>query len=344
MTTLSLVDVTKVYPNGVTAIQNVSLTVRAGELLVLLGPSGCGKTTILRLIAGLLSPTQGDLQFNGRSVLAVPAEERGAVMVFQKHLLFPFMSVGDNVAFGLKVRGLDSALIRQRVDEALTAVQLPNFADRWPDQLSGGQQQRVALARALVVQPKLLLLDEPLSNLDQGLRGALRQMIRRVQKQAGITTILVTHDQAEAISIADRIALLIDGRLQQIGPPSDFYERPKMAEIARFFGNVNLWPGFKKGTQVQTDIGTLEVASSRLPDGMVLLTIRPEAIEIGANGYNNINAQVYSSVYQGVVRYCTVRVNDTQLQLAASPFQSHQVGEHITLHLPRERICVLPPE
>ncbi|MCP4356444.1 MAG: ABC transporter ATP-binding protein, partial [Chloroflexi bacterium] len=204
MTTLTLQNLTKEYAPGVTAVSDLNLTINEGELMVLLGPSGCGKTTTLRLISGLLQPTRGDVLFDGRSVLTVPPEKRNAVMVFQEHTLFPFMSVGDNVAYGLKMRKCNRAEIQERVAAALTAVQLPNFQNHWPDQLSGGQRQRVALARALIIRPRLLLLDEPLSNLDRSLREELRQMVRTLQQEAGITTLFVTHDQAEAVAIADR--------------------------------------------------------------------------------------------------------------------------------------------
>jgi ABC-type Fe3+/spermidine/putrescine transport system ATPase subunit len=251
MTTLILKDLTKEFAPGIPAVSELNLTVREGELMVLLGPSGCGKTTTLRLIAGLLPPTNGDVQFNGDSVLEVPPEKRGAVMVFQEHALFPFMSVGDNVAYGLKMRKLAREEIRQRVAAALTAVYLPGYEKRRPDQLSGGQLQRVALARALVIRPRLLLLDEPLSSLDPGLRKELQQMIRALQQEAQITTLFVTHDQAEAVAVADRIGVMMNGRLQQVGPAQAFYEDPANAEIARFFGASNFLPGVKRGQIVR---------------------------------------------------------------------------------------------
>ena len=344
MTTLTLSNLTKEYTPGVAAVTDLNLSVESGELLVLLGPSGSGKTTTLRLIAGLLKPTHGDLLFDGRSVLKTPPEKRGAVMVFQEHALFPFMSVADNIAFGLKMKGLDRAAIRAGVADALAAVQLSGFEDRWPDQLSGGQRQRVALARALAVRPKLLLLDEPLSNLEPGLREELRQMIRSLQKKACITTLFVTHDQTETVAVADRIGLLLDGRLRQIGPPRSFFETPADEQVARFFGGVNFLPGVKLGTVVQTAIGPLEVAQAGLPDGDVLLTIRPEAIEIGANEHNNLSARIRSCNYHGLAAYCSAGVNGTELRLAMPPFHAYSEGESIILHLPRDRICLLPPK
>ncbi|MCI0394547.1 MAG: ABC transporter ATP-binding protein [Chloroflexi bacterium] len=344
MTTVVLDGLTKEYTPGVAAVADLRLAVEAGELLVLLGPSGCGKTTTLRLVAGLLRPTRGDLLFDGRSMLATPPEKRGAVMVFQQHTLFPFMSVGDNVAFGLRLKGLSRAEVQAGVAGALAAVQLAGFESRWPDQLSGGQRQRVALARALAVRPKVLLLDEPLSNLEPGLREEVREMIRRLQREAGITTLFVTHDQAEAVAVADRIALLIGGRLRQVGRPRSFYERPADAEVARFFGGVNFLPGVKEGSVVHTGIGPLEVAQAEWPDGRVLVTIRPEAIEIGDNGHNNLPARVRSYSYRGLLAHCSAGVNGAELHVVAPPFRPYREGEQIVLHLPRERICLLPPE
>jgi ABC-type Fe3+/spermidine/putrescine transport system ATPase subunit len=341
MTALTLRNLTKEYTPGVPAVADLDFSVKNGELLVLLGPSGCGKTTTLRLIAGLLKPTQGDLLFDGRSVLRTPPEKRSAVMVFQEHALFPFMSVAENIAFGLKMKGLDRTAIRAGVADALAAVQLSGFEDRWPDQLSGGQRQRVALARALAVRPKVLLLDEPLSNLEPGLREELQQVIRSLQRKSGITTLFVTHDQTEAVAVADRLGLLLDGRLRQIGPPRSFFETPADEQVARFMGGVNFLLGVKEGATVQTNIGPLVTARPGWPDGDVLLTIRPEAIEIGANEYNNVRARIRSCSFHGSVGYCTARINGTELRLATPPFQSYSEGEPITIHLPPERICLL---
>lgn len=342
MTALTLSQVTKVYEPRTVAISDLSLAVESGELLVLLGPSGCGKTTTLRLIAGLLQPTAGDILFDGKSALALPPEKRGAVMVFQESTLFPFRSVRDNVAFGLQIRKLGRDVIRRRVAEALAAVQLDGYEDYWPDQLSGGQKQRVALARSLVVRPNLLLMDEPLNNLDRGLREQLRQMIRDLQRAAGITTLFVTHDQAEAVAIADRIALIFDGRLRQVGTPREFYENPADAQVARFFGGANFLPGVKVGCVVHTGIGAIEVMPSPVADGPVLLTIRPEAIEIGRNGHNTFRADVQSYQYRGLIARCQAGINDLHLHIVARPFHVFREGENILLHLPRERILILP--
>ena len=249
MTTVELLALTKRYGEGEpTAVDNLTLTINESELLVLLGPSGCGKTTTLRLIAGLTTPTRGNICFDGVSMLAVPPERRGAVMVFQSHALFPFMTVADNVAFGLQAqKRYSQAEIRRRVQEVLHLVHLPHMAQRWPNQLSGGQQQRISLARALAVRPKILLLDEPLSHLEQPLREELRQMLRDLQQRLGITTLFVTHDQMEAVTIGDRIGVMVNGRIQQIASPRTLYEVPTSVEVARFLGHTNFLPGRKRG-------------------------------------------------------------------------------------------------
>ncbi|KAA3660436.1 MAG: ABC transporter ATP-binding protein [Chloroflexi bacterium] len=344
MTTLTLRNLTKVYVSGETAVSNLNLTIEEGELMALVGPSGCGKTTTLRMIAGLLRPTSGDVLFDGISVLATPPEKRGAVMVFQEHALFPFMTVGDNVAYGLKMRKVGRVELRERVAAALTAVQLSGFQDRWPHQLSGGQRQRVALARALVIRPRLLLLDEPLSNLDRGLRAELRHMIRTLQKESGITTLFVTHDQSEAVAVADCIGVMINGRIRQIGPPRVFYENPVDSQIARFFGASNFLQGIKCGDRVKTAVGEIEIAPSLLSDGPVTLTVRPEAIELQPNGYNNFLAQVQACTFQVPTAQCQVSINGVQLHLSPPPFHRLAINEQVTIHLPRERISVLPPD
>ena len=344
MTSVSLHDLCVSYAAGAQALRDVTLTVEPGELMVLLGPSGSGKTTALRAVAGLLRPQSGDIRFDGRSALRTPPEKRGAVMVFQEHALFPFMDVGANVAFGLKMRRVDAASIRRRVAEALAAVQLAGYETRWPDELSSGQRQRVALARALVIQPRLLLLDEPLSSLEPCLREALRETIRTLQRQAGITMILVTHDQADAVAAADRICLLMQGQVRQTGTPRAFFERPADSDVARFFGGANILPGIKRGRIVETALGPLEVSASDRPDGNVLVTIRPEAVEMGQNGHNNLVGSVEAYSFQGLVARCGAGVNDTQLQLTVPPHQRFRRGEKIMLHLPRERIYLLPSE
>jgi ABC-type Fe3+/spermidine/putrescine transport system ATPase subunit len=347
MTTLTLTRLTKEFSTRagtLTALRDLSLSVASGEMLALLGPSGCGKTTALRLIAGLFTPTAGDIAFDGQSVLALPPEKRGAVMVFQQHLLFPFMSVSENVAFGLKMRGAGKDEIRRRAAEALEMVRLSGFERRWADELSGGQRQRVALARALVVRPRLLLLDEPLSSLDPELRDELRAEVVNLQKRLSITTLFVTHDQAEAVAVADRIALLMEGALAQTGAPRDFYERPAEARVARFFGGVNIFPAHKRGDVIETGWGRLVIVPSPLPDGPVLATIRPEAIQFGPNGANTLAGRITAWTYQGETARCRAAVGNLQIEITAPPYAARQPGEAVTLHFPRERIWLVPVE
>lgn len=248
-TTINITALSKSFPAigaaGIsTAVDNVSLSIPAGELFFLLGPSGCGKTTLLRMIAGFIDPTKGSISFveNGstRDVTHTPPNQRNTGMVFQSYALWPHMTVADNVAFGLSVRKVAKAEAQTRVMEALKAVQMDQYAARKPTQLSGGQQQRVALARALVIRPSVLLLDEPLSNLDAKLRNDLRSEIRRICKQSGLTTIYVTHDQKEALSMADRIAIMRSGKIVQIGTPGEMYRRPANKFVAEFLGETNL--------------------------------------------------------------------------------------------------------
>jgi iron(III) transport system ATP-binding protein len=277
-------QLTKTY--GAThALNEVNLEIRSGELFFLLGPSGCGKTTLLRTIAGLQTPSSGRILFDGTDVTAVPTQKRNAVMCFQGYALWPHMTVRENIRFGLSVRGNSG---EAQVERALDIVRMRDLADRKPQELSGGQQQRVALARALAVQPACLLLDEPLSNLDTHLRQELRKEIRRICREAGITTVYVTHDQKEALSTADRIAVMKDGRLVQVGTPQELYCLPTNAFVAEFMGPTNLIAGkvvaSKEGrVHIATGLGEI-VAAAGPASGAVTVSIRPELISIFARG------------------------------------------------------------
>src|ERR1700742_2157260 len=243
MTAIRLEQVTKHYKETV-ALSAIDLAIQDGELFFLLGPSGCGKSTLLRLLAGLQTPTHGRIFFDGRDVTAVPTQERNAVMCFQGYALWPHMTVREHIRFGLSVRKMPLPQQEQRIEEMLALIQMEGaLGARKPSQLSGGQQQRVALARALAVEPRCLLLDEPLSNLDTNLRNEMRREIQRICKQMGITTIYVTHDQKEALSSADRIAVLQEGKLMQVGTPVELYQSPATAFVADFIGRTNLLEG-----------------------------------------------------------------------------------------------------
>jgi ABC-type Fe3+/spermidine/putrescine transport system ATPase subunit len=346
-TRVSLAGLSKQYGDSY-AVRDLTLELPAGKITALLGPSGCGKTTTLKMIAGLIPPTAGDIAFDGASVLRTPAERRGAVMVFQNHLLFPYLSVAENVAFGLAMRRESSASIRRKVSEMLAQVRLAGFEERRPRQLSGGQAQRVALARALVVQPHVLLLDEPLSNLDAHLRDEMRELILDLQRQSGITTVFVTHDQEEAVLLADRVALLLDGQLQQVGEPSAFYERPASAAVARFFGAVNFLPGTRAGHLVHTALGCFHVASLAQSEGPVTLTIRPENVRLCCSDQapeeNSIAGVVNRRAYAGTHTRLKVEAAGQRLEVVADASQGSRFadGDPVCLHFPPERLWLLP--
>ncbi|WP_230465875.1 ABC transporter ATP-binding protein [[Actinomadura] parvosata] len=262
------------------ALDGLDLVIAPGEFVALLGPSGCGKTTALRCVAGFERPDSGAVLVDGKDVTDVPANKRDAGMVFQSYSLFPNMNARDNVAFGLRVRKAPVAVRRAKADELLALVGLPDHADRYPHQLSGGQQQRVALARALALEPRVLLLDEPLSALDAKVRVTLREEIRRLQLSLGITTVFVTHDQEEALSIADRVAVLRDGRLEQVGTPAEVYDRPATPFVAEFVGTMNHLAGQVTGDHV-TVLGQLLPVDGPVPaDPSVDVLIRPEAVQV----------------------------------------------------------------
>jgi ABC-type Fe3+/spermidine/putrescine transport system ATPase subunit len=343
MTRVLLSGLTKTYPGtAAPALDRLDLDVPSGELTALLGPSGCGKTTTMKMIAGLLAPTAGDITFDGRSILRDRPENRGVVMVFQNYLLFPYMSVADNVGFGLRMRKVPKAEIAARVAEMLALVRLPDLGSRRPSELSGGQQQRVALARALIVKPKVLLLDEPLSNLDAHLRIEMRDLIRGIQKQMGITTIFVTHDQEEAVVLADRVALILNGRLRQYDVPDAFYRRPADAEVAAFFGCRNLVPGVSAGGVFDSALGRLTLPKGAR-GGPGLLTIRPEAIRIGAAPVNAVAARVTERLYLGTQTRLTLAVGDATLDAVLSPDLVEGVapGDGITINLPPASLWVM---
>jgi ABC-type Fe3+/spermidine/putrescine transport system ATPase subunit len=328
MTQIRLSGLTRTLGTTV-AVNDVSLEIPSGELFFLLGPSGCGKTTLLNLIAGLETPDQGQIYFGEQDVTLLPTERRNAVLCFQSYALFPHLSVEKNVRFGLEVRKLSAATSSERVEEVLELVQLGPFRKRRPAELSGGQQQRVALARALAVKPSCLLLDEPLSNLDAHLRQEMRSEIRRVCKAAGYTTVYVTHDQKEALSMADRIAVMNAGRIAQVGTARELFERPSTAFVAEFISHSNVLSGriVERGelTRVRTPAGDLLVQKGALRSASdeVTLAIRPDRLAIvqgkAEAGPVPLRGQLLESNFLGDTSEHWVKVGDASLRVTHSP-------------------------
>ncbi|MDF2990048.1 MAG: spermidine/putrescine transporter ATP-binding protein [Microbacterium sp.] len=293
-------------------LHGVDLHVSPGEFVSLLGPSGCGKTTALRVLAGLERATAGEVHIGGREVSGVATNKRDIGMVFQSYSLFPHLRTIDNTAFGLRRRGVGTAEARRRAGEALDLVGLGHLADRFSHQLSGGQQQRVALARALVTEPRVLLLDEPLSALDAQVRVQLRDEIRRIQLRLGTTTVFVTHDQEEALAVSDRVAVMGSGRILQVGSPEDLYLRPASAEVAAFVGSSSLVPGEVSGERVTVWGQSLPLVAPAT-DGACEVFVRPENLRIADPDATGIDAVVEQSTFLGSVRRSTLRVADGSL-------------------------------
>jgi putative spermidine/putrescine transport system ATP-binding protein len=343
-TTVDLVRLGKRY-GATSAVDDITMCFEPGVITAVLGPSGSGKTTMLEMIAGITEPSCGDVRFDGRSVLSLPAPKREAVMVFQRPLLFPYLSVADNVAFGLRMRDTPRSELPGRVSEMLEQVGLAGFESRRPAELSGGQEQRVALARALVVQPRVLLLDEPLTNLDPDLRQEMRDLIHRLQRERTLTVVLVTHDEEDAVA-ADRIALLLDGRLHQHGSLRDLFERPASARAAGYFGGATLIPGHRRDDFVTTPLGNLIIAGGSAGDGEVLVVVRPESVQIDAGGVpsNTCKGRLQAVEYRGSSTRVTVNVDGFQLEavLPPHPETSMVVGRHVSITLPPARLWAVP--
>ena len=298
---LVLKNITKAFGKSV-VIDNLDLTIKRGTMVTLLGPSGCGKTTILRLVAGLESPTSGQIFIDGEDVTKSSIQNRDICIVFQSYALFPHMSIGDNVGYGLRMQNVNPEERKQRVKEALELVDLAGFEDRYVDQISGGQQQRVALARALVLKPKVLLFDEPLSNLDANLRRSMREKIRELQQRLGITSLYVTHDQTEAFAVSDEVIVMHKGKIMQKAPAKELYLRPNSLFLANFIGESSIFDGTLQQEQVTVNgyrFHLTDAAQFGLSDGECLVGIRPEAISLQSTGEASQACQVKSAVYMG---------------------------------------------
>jgi putative spermidine/putrescine transport system ATP-binding protein len=338
MARLQLTHVTKRY-GDVKAVDDVSLDVADGEFLVLLGPSGCGKTTTLRIVAGFIDPTAGAVELGGRNVTSLPPWKRNAGLVFQSYALFPHLTVNENVAFGLEMHKVAKADMGPRIAEALRLVRLDQLGDRLPRQLSGGQQQRVALARALVFRPDILLLDEPLSNLDAKLRQDVRVEIRELQRKLGLTTVMVTHDQEEALTMADRLVVMSEGRIRQIGTQQDLYERPADRFVADFVGRSTFIHGRLEAPGRLVSDGGLAIACGSSALGAATIALRPERLVLladdGAPLDNTFPGVVEFVSYLGAMVDVHVRLSPQErvvVQVANRPEQPlPQLGESVRI-------------
>ena len=359
-TEVQLIDLKKSF-GGVEAVRDVNLEIERGDFFTFLGPSGCGKTTILRMIAGFTRPDSGKILFDEKEVNDIPPWKRDVGMVFQNYALWPHMSVFENVAFGLKERDLPKLIVQEKTHKALAMVNLEGLERRRPSELSGGQQQRVALARTLVIEPKLLLLDEPLSNLDAKLRIQMRHELVRIQRELGITSIYVTHDQEEALILSTRIAVMSKGRVVQVGTPKEIYENPKSREVADFVGTSNFFSAevvemVKNQIRVRTDEGFLLSAPgegvSSLPIGIkILLNIRPESIHISYPNEtpqegNRIEGMVRTSAYLGsLVQYEVEVISGKRVKVnMVNPRKKtlFQEGEKVALIFSPEDVVAIP--
>ena len=344
--TLTYDAVSFTYPGASTGVFDISLEIGRGELLAIIGASGSGKSTILKLLAGFVKPDSGRILIDGEEVGALPPEARRLGVVFQSYALFPHMRLWENVAYPLKVRGVKTEARRAQAVEMLRRVGMETRADDLPAALSGGQQQRVALARALVFEPRGLLLDEPLSALDAGLRVEMRDEILRVQRASGIATLLVTHDQEEALSIADKVAVMREGRLIQLGTPRELYETPVNASVAAFVGQSNLWPGKVAGVGlVETAIGPLACETGgRSPGERVTVFVRPERIEpVDATGAapepGMFSGQTAADRYLGPIRRIDLMVAGGLIRL-----ETHQREPVTAVSIPRDAVRLLPAD
>jgi len=350
MAYLALKGLRKAFGTTV-AVQSLDLEVERGELVTLLGPSGCGKTTTLRLIAGFEQPTEGSIWIDGQEVTRLPPERRRIGMVFQSYALFPHMNVAENIIFGLRMARLPADEIRRRLEEMLALIQMSGYGDRPVHQLSGGQQQRVALARALAIQPRVLLLDEPLSALDAGIRAELRDEVRRIQRALCITTIYVTHDQEEALSLSDRVVVMRAGRIEQMGTPFEVYHQPRTDFVARFVGALSVLRGVFSAPDAVLIAGqTVRLPHplfDRRPGDQVALALRPEAITLsgGSPGHNSLTARVDGVTFLGPVLRARLAVDGENMLIAdllnQPGLSPPRTGERIVASFAPESIRVL---
>ncbi|HCZ07309.1 MAG TPA: spermidine/putrescine ABC transporter ATP-binding protein [Thermotogae bacterium] len=354
-TSVELRDISKSF-ESLRVLSNVSVRINKGEFFTLLGPSGCGKTTLLRIIAGILNPDSGAVLFDGTDITNVPLNKREVGMVFQNYALFPHMNVWKNVAYGLLARKLPREEIEKRVSEALRMVKLEELSNRYPQQLSGGQQQRVALARAIAIRPKVLLLDEPLSNLDAKLREEMRFELKRLHSLTGITMIYVTHDQLEAFSMSDRIALLHNGNFQQVGSPEEIFEKPETVFVADFVGYKNIYEGVVEkirgdGALVRVDklgvpfLANIPLANKYYEGEKVFMAFRAEHVQLveRMRPTNSLIATVQITTYKGM-NFSSMIVTQTGENIYVDTFHPLKGGERVCIYVPPENVRLLKEE
>ena len=343
MAYMSLKDIDVRYDKKKQVLKGLDLEVQEGELVSLLGPSGCGKTTTLRVVAGFIEPQNGVFSLDGEDLTKVPVHKRNFGIVFQSYALFPHLTVYDNVAFGLKMRKMDKAEIDQKVKRILEVCDLTEFGGRFPQQMSGGQRQRVALARALVIEPKLLLLDEPLSNLDAKLRINMRMEIKRIQKQLGITTLFVTHDQEECFSISDKVAVMNQGVIEQFDTPENIYQRPETEFVARFIGFENFLPLKKQGDGYRTQSGAVFTVETGDREGACMGTIRPEDIRVAEEGQNKniLEGTVGVRTFLGKSYQYEVLTDAGKFLVNRPAEETYEEGSKIRLYLPEQKLILV---
>ena len=330
MSKITVKNLEKSFGKG-KVLENIDFEVDDGKVVSLLGPSGCGKTTTLKVIAGLLQPDEGAIFIGDQNITKLPSEKRGTVIVFQDHLLFPHLNVEQNIGFGLKMAKHPKKEIKEKVEEMLDLVKLKGTNRKYPHELSGGQQQRIALARALAVSPKVLLLDEPFSNLDPKLRQEIRELTFEIQRNLGMTTILVTHDKEEALMSSDKIAFMQDGKIKQFGTPEELYQRPNSIEVAHFLGEKNFIPGRIQNGRFQSDI--VSIQSARSDANHARLMIKPEDIGIFPVGTKDLEGTIQSRKYAGERVYYTVGVMGIELKIISQSASFYSIGDRVSLEV-----------
>jgi putative spermidine/putrescine transport system ATP-binding protein len=346
-------DLSRTYDKSI-ALSGLTLEIPKGEFIALLGPSGCGKSTALNCLAGLIPLTAGSIHLDDRRIDTLPPEKRDFGMVFQNYALFPHLTIRQNIAFGLKIKKIEKKEIETRVNKALELVQLVEHSEKSPHELSGGQQQRVAIARAIVLEPEVVLMDEPLSNLDAKLRIEMRGEIKKLHKTLGLTTIYVTHDQEEALSLADRLVVMFKGKVQQIGNPEEVFSNPINSFVADFMGYRNILPmevarikDSGVSGQIQLNSGAMNLISTNFKNvnqiDKVKVAIRPDDLKISNTGENLINGKVIAADYQGREYSLEVEV-DSKTTLSVRSTIAAQIGSNLTLSVPTNRVLVFPDQ